>query len=414
MSPPAPVYGDEIPFGGPDLPPCYSRPAGWLGEENREVTTIPARSRPQLMSVFEALSDEYEQVVFFHDPPSGLRAIVAIHSTTLGPSLGGTRFYPFASEDDALRDVLRLAKGMTYKAAAAGLDLGGGKGVIIGDPKRIKTEEMLRAYGRFLDTLGGRYITAEDIGTSRDDMDLIRRETQYVTGVSPELGGSGDPSPVTAYGVFLGMRAAAEEAWGVHDLEGRTVAVQGVGKVGYYLVKHLVEEGARVIAADVDVDAVARVVGDFGVDTAEPDKIHASQCDVFAPCALGGIIRDDTIPELKCRVVAGAANNQLERPEHGEALAELGIVYAPDYVINAGGLINVADELQGYDPIRAKARVEDVYRTLREIFEIARDRHLSTARAADAFAEERISKIGRVRLYWVPGGRAWSRIWDRA
>ncbi len=366
------------------------------------------------MSVFASLGGEYEEVVFFHDPPSGLRAIVAIHSTALGPSLGGTRFYPFASEEEALRDVLRLARGMTYKAAAAGLDLGGGKAVIIGDPKRIKSEELLRAYGRFLDTLGGRYVTAEDIGTSREDMDLIRRETRFVTGVSPELGGSGDPSPVTAYGVFLGMRAAAEEAWHEHGLRGRTVAVQGVGKVGYYLVKHLVEEGSKVVVADVDVDAVARVVRDFGVDTAEPEKIHAVPCDVFAPCALGGIIRDDTIPELKCRVVAGAANNQLELPDHGEALAELGIVYAPDYVINSGGLINVADELQGYDPQRARAGVEGIYRTLREIFEMARDRHISTAKAADAYAEERVGKIGRVRLYWVPGGRSWARIWDRA
>jgi leucine dehydrogenase len=365
------------------------------------------------VSVFDVLEGEYEQVVFFHDPPTDLRAIVAIHSTTLGPSLGGTRFYPFQSEEEALRDVLRLARGMTYKAAAAGLDLGGGKAVIIGDPKRIKSEELLRAYGRFIETLGGRYITAEDIGTNRDDMDVIRRETRYVTGVAPELGGSGDPSPVTAYGVFLGMKACAEEAWQEHTLEGRRVAVQGVGKVGYHLVKHLVEAGARLVVSDVDVDTVARAVRDFGVETADPDKIHAEECDIFAPCALGGIIRDDTIPELKCKVVAGSANNQLERPEHGEALAELGIVYAPDYVINAGGLINVADELLGYNPERAKARVESIYRTLREIFHVARDRHVSTSSAADAFALERIGKIGRVRLYWVPGGRGWTKIWGR-
>jgi leucine dehydrogenase len=365
------------------------------------------------VSVFDVLEGEYEQVVFFHDPPTDLRAIVAIHSTTLGPSLGGTRFYPFQSEEEALRDVLRLARGMTYKAAASGLDLGGGKAVIIGDPKRIKSEELLRAYGRFIETLGGRYITAEDIGTNRDDMDVIRRETRYVTGVAPELGGSGDPSPVTAYGVFLGMKACAEEAWQEHTLEGRRVAVQGVGKVGYHLVKHLVEAGARLVVSDVDVDTVARAVRDFGVETADPDKIHAEECDIFAPCALGGIIRDDTIPELKCKVVAGSANNQLERPEHGEALAELGIVYAPDYVINAGGLINVADELLGYNPERAKARVESIYRTLREIFHVARDRHVSTSSAADAFALERIGKIGRVRLYWVPGGRGWTKIWGR-
>jgi leucine dehydrogenase len=365
------------------------------------------------VAVFETLEGEYEQIVFFHDPPTGLRAIVAIHSTTLGPSLGGTRFYPFRTEDEALRDVLRLAKGMTYKAAAAGLDLGGGKAVIIGDPKRIKTEELLRAYGRFIETLGGRYITAEDIGTDRDDMAVIRRETRYVTGVAPELGGSGDPSPVTAYGVFLGLKACAEEAWQEHTLEGRKVAVQGVGKVGYHLVKHLVEAGAKVVVSDVDVDTVARAVRDFGVETADPDKIHAEECDIFAPCAMGGIIRDDTIPELKCTVVAGSANNQLERPEHGEALAELGVVYAPDYVINAGGLINVADELQGYNPERARAGVESIYRTLRQIFHVARDRHISTSAAADAFARERIGKVGRVRLYWVPGGRGWTKIWGK-
>jgi leucine dehydrogenase len=365
------------------------------------------------VALFDQLGDQYEEVVFFHDPPTGLRAIVAIHSTRLGPALGGCRFYPFPSEDDALRDVLRLAKGMTYKAAAAGLDLGGGKAVIIGDPKRIKTEELLRAYGRFIESLGGRYITAEDIGTARDDMDIIRRETRYVTGISPELGGSGDPSPVTAYGVYLGMIACAEEAWREQSLKGRRVAVQGVGKVGYHLVKHLVEAGANVVVSDVSVDSVARAVKDFGVDTAEPEKIHALECDIFAPCALGGIIRDDTLPELKCRIVAGSANNQLESSEHGEALDAAGILYAPDYVINAGGLINVADELQEYNEKRAKSRLQEVYRTLREIFNIARDRRISTSAAADAFAEERIEKIGRVRLYWVPGGRGWSKIWAR-
>ncbi len=365
------------------------------------------------VTVFDAFGGEFEEVVFFHDPPTGLRAIVAIHSTTLGPALGGTRFYPFATDMDALHDVLRLARGMTYKAAVAGLDLGGGKAVIIGDPKRIKSEELLRAYGRFIDTLGGRYITAEDIGTTRDDMDMLRRETRYVTGVAPELGGSGDPSPVTAYGVFLGLRACAEEAWQEHSLSGRTVAVQGVGKVGYHLVKLLVEAGATVIAADVDVDAVARVVRDFGVETAEPEKVHAVECDVFAPCAMGAVVRDDTIPELKCRVVAGSANNQLERIEHGEALADAGILYAPDFVINAGGLINVADELHGYDPKRAETAVQGIYRTLREVFRISREQRITTSSAANRFAEERIKKIGRVRLYWVPGGRAWSRIWGR-
>ncbi|MDQ3991217.1 MAG: leucine dehydrogenase [Actinomycetota bacterium] len=355
------------------------------------------------MSVFAQLANEYEEVVFFNDPPTGLRAIVAIHSTALGPALGGTRFYPFESEEDALHDVLRLARGMTYKAAAAGLDLGGGKAVIIGDPRRDKTEELFRAYGRFIDSLAGRYITAEDVGTERHDMDLIRRETRWVTGVSKRLGGSGDPSPVTAYGVFQGIRAAAQEALGRNTVEGLRVTVQGVGKVGYHVVKHLVQDGARVTVSDVTVDAVARVVNEFGVDTVEPDKAHAVDCDIFVPCALGGIIRDDTIPELKCRVVAGAANNQLQRPEHGDALAELGILYAPDFVINAGGLINVSDELEGYDPERALSRVESVYRNLREVFRLARQEGISTAAAAEQLAVDRIAAVSRLHLLWVPG-----------
>src|SRR5438105_9574364 len=354
------------------------------------------------MGVFAELGEEFEEVVYFHDAPSRLRGIVAIHSTALGPALGGTRFYPFVSEEEALRDVLRLARGMTYKAAAAGLDLGGGKAVVIGGPKRIKTEELLRAYGRFLESLGGRYITAEDVGTSGQDMDVIRRETSFVTGVSPSLGGSGDPSPVTAWGVFQGMIACAEEAWRDPSLAGKRIAVQGVGKVGYHLCRHLVDAGASVVVSDVDVDAVARAVREFGVDTAEPDKIHAQQCDVFAPCALGGMIRDDTIPSLQCRVVAGAANNQLASPEHGEQLRELGILYAPDFIINAGGLINVADELRGYDRDRAMRQVETVYRNLRAVFQVAKEENISTARAADRFAMERIERVGRLRRILVP------------
>ena len=354
------------------------------------------------MTVFSQLGDEHEEVVFFHDPPSGLRAIVAIHSTALGPALGGTRFYPFPTEADALRDVLRLARGMTYKAAAAGLDLGGGKAVIIGDPRRDKTEELLRAYGRFIESLGGRYITAEDVGTSREDMDVLRRETRWVTGVSKRLGGSGDPSPVTAYGVFQGFRACAEEALGTSSLDGVRVVVQGAGKVGYSLTKHLVEAGAEVSIADVDVDAIGRAVNELGVDTVEPRKAHAVECDIFAPCALGGVIRDDTIPELKCSIVAGAANNQLDRPEHGDALRELGILYAPDFVINSGGLMNVADELIGYDRERAMKKVEGIYRTLREVFRRSRMEAMTPSRAAERLAEERVRHVSRVRLVWVP------------
>ncbi len=355
------------------------------------------------MTVFDRLVG-HEEVVYFSDPPSGLRAIVAIHSTTLGPALGGTRFYPYASEDEALADVLRLSRGMTYKAAAAQLDLGGGKAVIIGDPKRAKSEELLRAYGRCIESLGGRYITAEDVGTSTADMDLVRRETRFVAGVSPGLGGSGDPSPVTAHGVYLAMLACAEERWGEHSLRGRRIAVQGVGKVGYALVRILVDEAkADVVVSDVDVDAVARAVREFGVETVPPDRIHAEQCDVFAPCAMGAVLGDDTIPDLRCAVVVGSANNQLARAEHGTDLAKRDILYAPDFVVNAGGLINVADELQGYRPERAKASVDAVYRTLREVFTLAREHHITTAEAADLFAESRIERIGRIRRFWVPG-----------
>jgi leucine dehydrogenase len=357
------------------------------------------------MGVFAELGEQYEEVVYFHDPPTGLRAIVAIHSTALGPALGGTRFYPFETEEEALRDVLRLARGMTYKAAVAGLDLGGGKAVIIGDPRRQKSEALLRSYGRFLESMGGRYITAEDVGTAREDMDVIRRETRWVTGVSAQLGGSGDPSPVTAFGVFNGLKACAEEALSTASLDGLRVVVQGVGKVGYHLAKHLVDAGAVVTVSDVDVDSLARAVHDLGVDTVEPDKAHAAECDILAPCALGGLIRDDTLPELKCKVVAGAANNQLARPEHGDALADLGILYAPDFVINAGGVMNVADELMGYDRDRAMARVEGIYRTLREVFRISRTEQVPPARAAEILAEHRIAGVSRVQLLFVPGER---------
>src|SRR5438105_1198214 len=261
---------------------------------------------------------------------------------------------------------------------------------------------MLLAYARFFDTLQVRYITAEDVGTTGSYMDVIRRETRSVVGVSPAIGGSGDPSPVTAWGVYQGLIACAEEAWRDPSLAGKRVAVQGVGKVGYHLCMHLAEAGASLVVADVDVDAVARAVREFGVETAEPDKIHAEECDIFAPCALGAVIRDDTIPSLKCRVVAGAANNQLAAPEHGEQLAELGILYAPDYIINAGGIINVADELRGYDRERATRQVEQIYRTLRKIFQTAKEQGISTSLAADGYALERVERVGRLRRIWVP------------
>lgn len=354
------------------------------------------------MSVFEHINgDGYEQVVYCSDDQSGLRAIVAIHSTALGPALGGTRFYPYRTEEQALVDVLRLAKGMTYKAAAAGLDLGGGKAVIIGDPKRTKNEELLRAYGRFVETLGGRYITAEDVGTALEDMDVVRRETRWVTGCSHTYGGSGDPSPVTAYGVIQGMRACLVEAFGDPDLKGRTVAVQGVGKVGNALCGYLVEQGAKVTIGDVDVDNLGKAVSAYGVETVPIEEIHKLDVDIFAPCALGGVINDDTISELGCKIIAGSANNQLAREQHGEKLRDLGILYAPDFVINAGGLMNVEDELRGYDVDRAMKRVEGIYKQLQHIFTVAREKNLSTARAAEEYAEERIRKISRIRLVRV-------------
>jgi leucine dehydrogenase len=346
------------------------------------------------MGAFELMGGEYEQVVYNHDPDSGLKAIIAIHSTALGPALGGTRFYPYASEQDALRDVLRLAKGMSYKAAAAGLNLGGGKSVIIGDPKRIKSEALLRAHGRFVESLGGRYTA---------DMDVVAMETRFVTGRSISHGGGGDPSINTAYGVLQGMRAVAEELWKDTDLTDRHVVVQGVGKVGSHLCRLLHEAGARLTVADVDLDNVARAVKEFGVDTVEPDKAHAVACDIYAPCALGAVVNDDTIPELKCAAVAGSANNVLARDEHGYALRQAGILYAPDYVINAGGLINVADELQGYSAERATAKVEGIFGTLRTIFHRAKAEGIPTSEAADRLAKDRMGEVPRLRLIRVPG-----------
>jgi leucine dehydrogenase len=354
------------------------------------------------MSVFEHIDgDGYEQIVYCSDDHSGLRAIIAIHSTALGPALGGTRFYPYETEDLALIDVLRLAKGMTYKAAAAGLDLGGGKAVIIGDPRRIKSEELLRAYGRFIETLGGRYITAEDVGTALEDMDTVRRESRWVTGCSNTYGGSGDPSPVTAYGVLQGIKACALEVFGDAELKGRTVALQGVGKVGNALCGYLVDEGADVTIADIDVDNLGKAVAEYGVKTTALDTIHQMETDIFAPCALGGGINDDTISELRCKIIAGAANNQLEREEHGDKLRDLGILYAPDFVINAGGLINVEDELRGYDRKRAMSRVDSIYKALQLIFSMSSERNISTARAAMEYAEDRIRKVSRIRLVRV-------------
>ncbi|QOY36049.1 branched-chain amino acid dehydrogenase [Anaerobacillus isosaccharinicus] len=344
---------------------------------------------------------DYEQVVVCQDKQSGLKAIIAIHDTTLGPALGGTRMWSYNSEAEAFEDALRLAKGMTYKNAAAGLNLGGGKTVIIGDSRKDKNEEMFRAFGRYIQGLNGRYITAEDVGTTVADMDIIHEETDYVTGISPAFGSSGNPSPVTAYGVYVGMKAAAKEAFGSDSLEGLTVAVQGVGNVSYTLCKHLHEEGAKLIVTDINKEAVARAVEDFGAKAVDINDIYSVDCDIFSPCALGAIINDDTIPQLKAKVIAGAANNQLKETKHGDLISELGIVYAPDYVINAGGVINVADELYGYNRERAMKRVETIYDKIETIFEISKRDRIPTYLAADRMAEERIENMRKSRKQFL-------------
>ena len=343
--------------------------------------------------------EDYEQVVFNYDEASGLKAIIAIHDTTLGPALGGTRVWDYDTEEEALNDVLRLAKGMTYKSAAAGLNLGGGKAVIIGDPKEIKSEELWRAYGRFVQSLNGRYITAEDVNTTVDDMHIVAEETNYVTGLPST---SGDPSPVTALGVFHGIRASADEFYGSDDLSGKVVAVQGVGHVGYHVVKHLKEAGADVVVTDIKQKNIDKVVEDFGVKVVEPGKIYSVDCDIFAPCALGAVINDDTIPQLKCDIVAGAANNVLEEERHGDVLEEKGILYAPDYVINAGGVINVYDELIGYDRERALERAKNIFNNMKKVYNISKRDDIPTYQAADIVAEERIENIGKVRRNFIP------------
>ncbi|MCH6267992.1 branched-chain amino acid dehydrogenase [Neobacillus citreus] len=357
------------------------------------------------MEIFKYLEQyDYEQVVFCQDNQSGLKAIIAIHDTTLGPALGGTRMWTYESEEAAIEDALRLAKGMTYKNAAAGLNLGGGKTVIIGDPRKDKNEEMFRAFGRYVQGLNGRYITAEDVGTTVADMDLIHEETDYVTGISPAFGSSGNPSPVTAYGVYRGMKAAAKAAFGSDSLEGKVVAIQGVGNVAYSLCRHLHEEGAQLIVTDINREAVNRAVEEFGARAVDPNEIYGVECDIYAPCALGATVNDDTIPQLKARVIAGSANNQLKETRHGDLIHEMGIVYAPDYVINAGGVINVADELYGYNYERAMKKVETIYNSIEKVIEISKRDGIPTYVAADRMAEERIERIRNSRSQFLQNG----------
>jgi valine dehydrogenase (NAD+) len=340
----------------------------------------------------------HEQVVFCADPASGLRAIIAIYSTALGPALGGTRFHPYATEEDALADVLHLSRAMAYKNAMAGLDLGGGKAVIWGDPGRDKSEPLLRAYGRFVQSLQGRYYTACDVGTYPADMDVVARECRFVTGRSVEFGGAGDSSVLTALGVFQGMRAAAEHRWGTPTLAGRTVGIAGVGKVGRHLVDHLVADGARVVVTDVNPEAVRAVRTTHPQVDEVPDTtaLITSDIDVYAPCALGGALSDETVPMLRARIVVGGANNQLAHAGIDKTLADRDILYAPDYVVNAGGVIQVADEIQGFRMERARARAERIFDTTRQILRLADDEGVPPAAAADRLAERRMADVGRL------------------
>ena len=355
------------------------------------------------MSIFEELAEfGCEQILFCRDEATGLRAIVAIHDTTLGPALGGCRMWPYRTEEEAVADVLRLARGMTYKAAVSRLALGGGKSVIIGDPDLDKSQELFRTFGRFVDSLGGRYIVAEDVGTSPEDMESVGSETPYVVGMEATRGGSGDPSPFTALGVVEGMRACAEEVYGSPSLAGLTVAVQGLGHVGYALCRLLHEEGAHLVVADLRPGAVARAVSEFDAEPVETAGILSVPCDILAPCALGAVVNDATLPRLNCSIVAGSANNVLAEGRHGEALAERGILYAPDYVINAGGLINVSGEMDGYDEARARERVARIYDSVKNVIGISRRDGVPTNVAADRLALERL-RAGRHRRLAAAG-----------
>ncbi len=342
----------------------------------------------------------HEQVVFCHDEATGLKAIIAIHNTVLGPALGGTRMWKYASELDALTDVLRLSRGMTYKAAITGVNLGGGKAVIIGDAKTQKTEAFMRRFGKFIDSLGGKYITAEDVNMKTADMEYIGMETKWVTGLHESVGGGGDPSPVTAYGVYLGMKATAKKVYGSDNLSGKKIGVQGVGQVGTYLVEYLSKEGAAIHISDINEEKVKAVAQKFNARSIGQDEMYAMDLDIYAPCALGATLNDDTIPKLKCAIVAGGANNQLkDEVKHGYQLIDRGITYAPDFVINAGGIINVYNEYLGnYNRKRVYEQAENIYDTCLNILRVAEADKITSQEAAIKLAEKRILEVGRVRI----------------
>jgi len=353
------------------------------------------------ISVFDEVSQyAHEQLVYCYDEHTGLKAIIGIHNTVLGPALGGTRMWNYKSEKEAFVDVLRLSRGMTFKAAISGLNLGGGKAVIIGDARKIKTEALLRRFGKFVESLHGKYVTAEDVNMSPDDMEYIAMETKYVTGLSEKVGGSGDPSPFTAYGVYMGMKACAKEAYGSDSLSGKKVAVQGVGHVGHYLVKHLSEEGAKIIVSDINKEKIREINKAFTVEVVNENELCNSDMDIYAPCALGATINDDTLSKMNCDIIAGAANNQLEdENKHGKLLMEKGIIYAPDFMINAGGLINVGlDFLGNYSRERVFKKVERIYSIVLDIIHKTKEDEIPSQEAAIKLATKRIEDIGKVKL----------------
>lgn len=355
------------------------------------------------MGVFDRMEkDGHEQVLFCYDKATGLKAIIAIHDTTLGPALGGCRMWPYGTEEEALEDAMRLSRGMTYKSAASGQNHGGGKAVIWGNPRTDKSEELFRAFGQFVQTLGGRFVTGTDVGTEKTDFIYSRMESPHLVALPEEYGGSGDSSIITAYGVWRGMKAAAMHMWGNNSLKGRKVAVQGLGKVGYHLVEHLSDEGAEITVTDILPENIQRARDSFSVRVVSPEEIYDQECDIFSPNALGSVINDVTIPRLTCQIIAGAANNQLTEPRHGEELHRRGILYAPDYVINAGGLIQVADELQGYNRDRAFRKTSMIYERLLEIFAISKAEGIPTHAAADRMAERRIGKMAQLKRVYMP------------
>lgn len=364
-----------------------------------QVKDIKETSLAENPVIRQMLDHNHEQVVFCNDNETGLRAIIAIHNTVLGPSLGGTRMWVYNNEMEALYDVLRLSRGMTYKAAVAGLNLGGGKAVIIGDSKKHKSEALLRRFGKFVNSLGGKYITAEDVGMNSKDMEYIHMETDHVSGLPESMGGSGDPSPVTAYGVYLSMKASAKERWGSDSLAGKKVAVQGTGNVGENVVKHLAQEGAKVYVCDINEERVRSVANMYKAEVVDGNTVYDLDIDIYAPCALGATVNDQTLERLKCSIICGAANNQLaDEKVHGDAVIRKGILYAPDFVVNAGGLINVCSELTGYNRQRAMEQAENIYNTTLNIFKISKSENIPTYVAANRIAEKRIADIGKVKL----------------